>query len=179
MPAFWMLLRRGVVALAVFTAPAGAQTLCGGCLIPPEPATPPLQPARLAGQLGAGVVGFTLGAEGGLVAAAGVAYLVRGHGGDITTPGLKAFATGVLMVGGGVGAATGSYLVSRANGQTSNFATNAAVSTAVTALAFKYAGWPMTPESRARPMSRWRRMAPVWMSALSATIVAAATRERR
>jgi len=188
MPATLLHLRRSVAALVVCAAPLGSQVSCialpsnpKGCLLPPPVAasTPVLQPLRIAGELGAGAVGFTLGAEGGLLAASGVAYLVRGHGGEITTPGLKKLTSAILVAGGGLGAGTSAWLASRADGQSSRWGWDVGVSTVAAALAFKYAGWPLTPESRRRPMGRLRRMAPVWMSAVAATIAASATRERR
>lgn len=162
-------MRCAVAALVVCAGLAGAQ----------RTTTPSLQPIRIVGELGASAVGFTLGAEGGLLVAAGVSYLVTGHSGEITSPGLRRALTPILIVGGGLGAGTSAWLVSRANGQTSNWGWDVGASTVVTALAFRYAGWPMTGESRKRPMSRWRRLAPVWMSAITATAIASATRERR
>ncbi len=175
------------VALVVwFGAPLAAQsrqlpslTLCSGCLLPPTASTPALQPMRVAGELGASAVGFTLGAEGGLVVAAGVAHLVTGHGGEVTSPKLVRALTPIMVAGGALGAGTSAWLASRINGQNSSWGWDVGATTVVTALAFRCAGWPMTSESRKRPMSRWRRMAPVWMSALTATIAASATRERR
>jgi len=186
MPAASSSMRRAFVALALAAASLGAQratvrslSLCSGCVLPSETAKPALQPLRMAGALGASAVGFTLGAEGGLLVAAGVAHLARGHGGDITTPGLKRLTTAILVAGGGLGAGTSAWVVSRADGQSSSWGWDVGASTLVAAFAFKYAGWPMTPESRRRPMSKWRRLAPVWMSAVAATVAASATRERR
>ncbi|MHB8839829.1 MAG: hypothetical protein ACYC7F_12865 [Gemmatimonadaceae bacterium] len=158
-----------------------AARVVSGSLVGAQRVTPSVQPLRVAGELGAGAVGFTLGAEGGLLVAAGVAYLVQGHGGDVTSPRLQRALTPILVAGGGVGAGTASWLVSRANGQSSDWGLNVAVSTVVTALAFRYAGWPMTGETaeRRRSMGRWRLLAPVWMSAFAATAVATATRETR
>lgn len=163
--------RRVLAALVVSTMLAGAQQV----------ATPALQGLRVAGELGAGAVGFTLGAEGGLVVAAGVAYLVTGHGGDINDPRLVRRLTPLLWAGGGLGASTSAWLASRVNGQSSDWALNAAVTTAVSAVAFHYAGWPATKdtEERRRHMGHWRKLAPVWMSAVTATVVATATREVR
>ncbi|MEK7240224.1 MAG: hypothetical protein AAB224_06530 [Gemmatimonadota bacterium] len=143
--------------------------------------TPSVQPLRVAGELGAGTVGFAVGSHAGLVVGGGVAYLVQGHSGDVTSPRLQRALTPLLWLGGGLGAGTGSWLVSRANGQSSDGGLNVAVSTVVTAVSFKYAGWPMTKVTAERrsSMGRWRRMAPVWMSAIGATAVATATRETR
>lgn len=165
------LMRRALAALVVSASVVAAQQV----------ATPAMQGLRIAGELGASVVGFTLGAEGGLVAAAGVAYLVTGHGGNVNDPRLQRRLTPLLWAGGGLGASTSAWLASRVDGQTSDWALNAAVTTAVTAVAFKYAGWPMTDATAARrcAMSRWRKLAPVWMSAVTATVVATATRESR
>ncbi|MBW7934749.1 MAG: hypothetical protein H3C62_14310, partial [Gemmatimonadaceae bacterium] len=118
-----------------------------------------MQPARVAGELAAGAVGFTLGSEGGLVVAAGVAYLVQGHS-DVTDPKLMRALTPLLWAGGGLGAGTSTWLVSRANGQSSDWAANVVLSTAVSALSFRYAGWPMTKEKReaTRPYGKWRRL---------------------
>jgi hypothetical protein len=170
MPTINSLLRRALAALVVSASVAVAQR-----------ATPSVQPLRVAGELGAGAVGFTLGAEGGLLVAAGVAYLVQGHGGDVTSPRLQRALTPILVAGGGLGAGTSSWLVSRANGQTSDWGLNVAASTVVTAIAFRYAGWPMTNETaeRRRKMGRLRLLAPVWMSAVTATVVATASRELR
>lgn len=164
-------LRRAFAALVVSSTVIGAQ----------QAATPALQGLRVAGELGASAVGFTLGAEGGLVVAAGVAYLVTGHGGDINDPRLVKRLTPLLWAGGGLGASTSAWLASRVDGQSSDWALNAAVTTAVAAVAFHYAGWPATKatEERRRHMGRWRKLAPVWMSAVTATVVATATRESR
>jgi hypothetical protein len=164
-------LRRALAALVVSAGVVGAQQV----------SIPPLQGLRVAGELGAGAVGFTLGAEGGLVVAAGVAYLVTGHGGNVNDPRLRRRLTPLLWAGGGLGASTSAWLASRADGQTSDWALNAAVTTAVTAVAFHYAGWPATQatEERRSHMGRWRKLAPVWGSAVTATVVATATRELR
>ena len=178
--------RRAAAAVLICAAPLGAQRLpvpslylCGGCLLPPVPSTPALQPARIAGEAAAGVVGFTLGAETGLLAAAGIAYLVRGHGGDIESPGLKRMATAVLVAGGGAGAGTSAWLVSRIDRQSSSLGWDIGAATAATALAFAWADWPMDRSKPQRKMSRFRRMTPVWAGAVAATIAASSTRRRR
>lgn len=164
-------LRRAVAALVV----------CGGLGAAQETTTPRIHAGRVAGELGAGAVGFTLGAEGALVAAAGVAYLLRGHGGEIDDPRMIRALTPVLWVGGGLGAGTGAWLASRTNGQSSRWRVNVLTSTAVSALAFRYAGWPLTSESRERQRAygAWRRVAPVWMAAVTAAAVATATRQKK
>ncbi|MDQ8153579.1 MAG: hypothetical protein P3B98_02855 [Gemmatimonadota bacterium] len=164
-------LRRTVLALAV----------CGSAAAGQRTVTPRILPTRVAGELAAGAVAFTLGAEGGLVAAAGVAYLIRGHGGEVDDPQLVRALTPLLWAGGGLGAGTGAWLVSRTNGQASDWGANVAVSTVVSAVAFRYAGWPMTPatKERQRHYSAWRRAAPVWLTALAAAAVATGTREKR
>jgi hypothetical protein len=171
MPTILLPMRRAIAALVVSSIAAGAQQV----------ATPPLRGLRVAGELGAGTVGFTLGAEAGLVVAAGVAYLATGKGGDVNDPRLQRRLTPFLWAGGGLGASTSAWLASRVDGQTSDWALNAAVTTVVTAVAFRYAGWPMTAETdaRRRTMGRWRKLAPVWMSAVTATAIATATREMR
>lgn len=163
-------LRRVLAALIVCAATGSAQLTT----------VPRINAARVAGELGAATLGTVLGAEGGLVAAAGVAYLIRGHGGDVDDPRLMRALTPILWLGSGVGAGTGAWLASRTNGQSSNWGATAAASSVVSALAFQYAGWPMTPDSRARHRSdsKWRRLAPVWMTAIAATAVATATREK-
>ena len=161
--------RRRLAAFVVCATPLAAQ----------RAPTPALQPARVLGEAAVALPGFVLGAESGLVVAAGVAYLVRGHGGDVTEPGLQKALTVILVGGGGLDAGTSAWLASRANGQTSRWGWDVGAATAVTAIAFRVAGWPMTPASRARKTGRWRRLAPVWMSAAAATVAATATRAQR
>ena len=163
--------RRVLAALVVSSIVAGAQ----------QATAPALQPARIAGELAAGTAGFALGSHAGLFVAAGIGYLVQGNWSDINDPRLVKRLTPLLWAGGGLGASTSAWLASRVDGQTSDWALNAAVTTAVTAVAFHYAGWPATKatEDRRRHMGRWRKLAPVWMSAVTATAVATATREVR
>jgi len=178
-----LLVRRIIAALVVSATSAAAQTTGAGAwrgsLAADAGTAVSLQPARIAGEMGAGMVGFALGAEVSFFTSAGIANLVRGHGGDITTPGLRRLTTAIVIAGGGVGAGTSAWLVSRADRQSSSYWWDVGAATAATAVAFKWAGWPMTESSRRRPMSRLRRMAPVWMSAMAATWAASATRTRR
>jgi hypothetical protein len=171
MPAILSPMCRALAALVV------SSTLVAAQQVP----TPALQGLRVAGELGAGVAGFTLGAEGGLLVSAGVAYLATGHFGEINDPKMIRRLTPLLWAGGGLGASTSAWLASRVNGQTSDWALNAAITTTVTAVAFHYAGWPMTKETaeRRRSMGRLRLLAPVWMSAITATAIATGTREGR
>lgn len=171
MSTFLLRLRRALAALCVSASGVTAQ----------QAPTPSLSPLRVAGEVGASVVGFTLGAEGSLALAAGVAYLVRGHGGDISDPRAMKLATMAIIAGAGLGASSSAWVASRINGQSSDWASNAAITTVVVAAAFRYAGWPMTRETAARRkhMSRARLLSPVWMSAIASTAVASATRRRR
>lgn len=149
-------------------------------LIAQQVQTPALQPLRLAGELAAGTVGFALGSHAGLFTGAGIAYVVRGHGGDISdSPGLMRMAWTLIAVGGGVGAGTSAWLVSRIDNQASSLGWDIGAATAATVLAFKWADWPMRGDKPRRKMTRFRSMAPVWGSALAATIAASATRNRR
>lgn len=169
-------LRHLLAASFVCATPLGAQQGAGPLRVP----TPTLQPARIAGELATGTLGFALGSHAGLFTGAGVAYVVRGHGGDISdSPGLMRMAWMMIVVGGGAGAGTSAWIVSRIDHQTSSLGWDIGAATAATVLAFKWADWPMRPDKPRREMSRFRRMAPVWGSALAATIAASATRERR
>lgn len=169
MAAYITNLRRVIAALVVCAGVATAQN---------RKATPPLVGARVAGEAAVSAVGYTLGSEGALFAAAGVAYLVTGHGGDIDNPALERAITPLLWIGGGVGAASGAWYVSRYHRQASHLGRNVAIATVVNALAYQYAGWPMTKRTRerTRSYSAWRRMSPVIVTALTATAVASATR---
>lgn len=162
-------LRRVVAALVVCAGAAAAQN---------RKATPPLVGGRVAGEAALSAVGYTMGSEGALFASAGVAYLVTGHGGNINNPALERAITPLLWVGGGLGAAAGAWYVSRYHRQASYLGRNVAISTAVNALAYQYAGWPMTKATRERTKgySAWRRISPVIFTALTATAVASATR---
>lgn len=163
-------IRRALAAFLVCATPLAAQ----------RTATPALQGARVAGELAAGAVGFTLGSHAGLFAGAGIAYVVRGRGGDISdSPGLMRMAWTTIVIGGGAGAGTAAWLASRTNDQTSSLGWDIGAATAATVLTFAWADWPMRPDKPRRPMSRVRLLAPVWGSALAATIAATATRERR
>ncbi|MEK6612464.1 MAG: hypothetical protein AABZ29_06755 [Gemmatimonadota bacterium] len=171
-----------LAAFVVSVAPLGAQ-MPGPNDLPGYPSPLPalkLQPMRIAGEAAAGIVGFALGSHAGLFTAAGIAYVARGHGGDISgSLGLMRMAWTMIVVGGGAGAGTSAWLVSRIDNQTSSLGWDIGAATVATVLAFKWADWPMRPGKPRRTMSRFRRMAPVWGSALAATIAASATRERR
>jgi hypothetical protein len=153
-----------------------ALCVCAG-IANAQQSTPPLQGARTAGELVAGSVGALVGAYTGIAVVGVVNYLVTHHQ-EISNPRAQRFGYAMMFAGGAVGASTSAWLVSRADHQTSNWGANLAVTTAVTAVAYRYAGWPYT-RGKSRPASVWRRAAPLWMPAIAATIVASATRERR
>ena len=134
----------------------------------------------MAGEFASGTIGFALGSHAGLVAGAGIAFLVRGHGGDISdSPGLMRMAWTTIVLGSGAGTGMSVWLVSRINDQDSSLGWDIGAATAATVLTFAWADWPMRGDKPRRTMSRFRRLAPVWGSALAATIAASATRERR
>lgn len=139
--------------------------------------TPPLQPLRIAGEYALSTVGLAAGGEAGLATAAGIAYLVRGHGGDIHTPGLKRMAWATIVLGAGAGSGSSAWLVSRMDRQTSNIGWDIGAATAASIVSFPLAGWPRTGQRKG--MAAWRRNAPVWLVPLAATVAASATRARR
>ncbi len=114
-----------------------------------------------------------------IAAPAGIAHVVRGHGGDIATPGLRRMAFAVIMLGGGAGAGTSAWLMSRPDHQTSSIGWDIGAATMATAIAFRVSGWPLERGEPTPRMSRFRRLAPVWMAPLAATIAASATRRRQ
>ncbi len=157
-----------------------AWLVCGAPLAAQQATTPALQPARIVGELAAGTVGFALGTHAGLFTGAGIAYVVRGRGGDISdSRGLMRMPWTMIVVGGGAGAGASAWLASRIDDQSSSLAWDIGAATAATVLAFKWADWPMRTGKPRRKMSRFRRMAPVWGSALAAAVAASVTRESR